>query len=66
MKKKEPILPDENVVIRCSDELEVILLQKNEIMVKAAKTLAVSESVDTRSKESLCTEKQRIVSSYFS
>lgn len=52
MKKKEPILPDENVVIRCY-VLEVISLKKEEVVVDAGKILAVSESVDMRSKESL-------------
>jgi len=51
--EKEPILPDENAVIRCSDELEVISLKKEEVVVEAGKTSAVSETVDMRSKESL-------------
>ncbi|KAK6794172.1 hypothetical protein RDI58_007625 [Solanum bulbocastanum] len=48
----EPILPDENIVIRCSNELEVISLKKEEVVVEASKTLTVSETVDMRSKES--------------
>ncbi|XP_006350962.1 5' exonuclease Apollo [Solanum tuberosum] len=51
--EKEPILPDENAVIRCSDELEVISLKKEEVVVEAGKALAVSESLDIMSKESL-------------
>ncbi|WMV53776.1 hypothetical protein MTR67_047161 [Solanum verrucosum] len=51
--EKEPILPDENAVIRCSDELEVISLKKEEVVVEAGKAFAVSESLDIMSKESL-------------
>ncbi|KAG5605874.1 hypothetical protein H5410_027366 [Solanum commersonii] len=53
MKKKEPILPDENVVIKCSDELGVISLKNEEVVVEAGKKFTVSETVDMRSKESL-------------
>ncbi|XP_015058714.1 protein artemis isoform X2 [Solanum pennellii] len=51
--EKEPILPDENAVIRCSDKLEAISFKQEEVVVDAGKTLAVSESSDIRSKESL-------------
>ncbi|CAN4114502.1 unnamed protein product [Withania somnifera] len=51
--EKEPILPDKNDVFRCSDELEVISFKKEEVVVEAGQTLAVSECLDIRSKESL-------------
>ncbi|KAJ8526311.1 hypothetical protein K7X08_028788 [Anisodus acutangulus] len=50
--EKEPIL-DNDSVFRGSDELEVISFKKEEVVVKAGKTLAVSEVLDIRSKEEI-------------
>lgn len=61
--EKEPILPDKSAVFRCSDELEVISFKKEEVVVEASLTLAVSECLDIRSKESLVhTETENCIS----
>lgn len=51
--EKERILSDKNATIRCSEELEVISFKKEEVVVEAGKTLAVSEGLGIKSKESL-------------